>query len=226
MSSLCFAVAVVELRRPARPRSDHQTVMASADSNTRVVHRRDIVRGLVWVTSSSLINSAPAYSSDLFHPTLSSVAGKVPGGGSWFGPRDVVYPEGFSGTWVERRERVSVETPLGPARVDARILQRLTEEPDGTQTRDIRFVPYREGVVADRWYNACSGSTFGARPKVTQCQWDPDNPNVLSEELEDGRTRETKVTRRRTTSEPAGAGSFEWVRISIHSFNSLSRCSF
>ena len=136
--------------------------------------------------------------------SLRKAAAKIPG----MGPPDVAYPEVMLGRWEVRRVLADVDFPRGQQSADTALAEAMLERIGSTETFSSRFIPGKNGVVADREYNIRSLVRASEGADVT-AQWKVSNPNVLTVSYPTGELREIKVTKRATTLD-AKAQAAEW----------------
>ena len=139
---------------------------------------------------------------------LRKAAAKIPG----MGPPDVAYPEVMLGRWEVRRVLADVDFPRGQQSADAALAEAMLERIGTTEAFSSRFIPGKNGVVADREYNIRSLVRASEGADVT-AQWKASNPNVLTVSYPTGELREIKVTKRATTLD-AKAQAAEWSEYS------------
>jgi len=138
-----------------------------------------------------------------------AIASKLPGfadraweslGG---GPADLVYPEPLLGKWDVISVLTKVETPMGEEVVpDMNIVNRAKAEDLNRKVQyQAAFIRNSKGeVICDRAFNVASLlSYYYNRPVsdyLSRTNWNPDDPNVLTLNLQGGLAVRMRVTRR------------------------------
>jgi hypothetical protein len=145
---------------------------------------------------------------------ISKVASTLPG----YGPRDCTFPITFSGMWEVDRNLVSI-IPEGSSADFGEVASYQSVDRIGTHLRyRVRFFEFGESVIADREFNLRNlerVTRVGSKIDVADCEWAPDNPNVLACTYSDGSTREVKVTKRSLEAQEGGFGSTEFAQVTV-----------
>ncbi|KAF5827256.1 hypothetical protein DUNSADRAFT_1063 [Dunaliella salina] len=119
------------------------------------------------------------------------------------GPADLVYPEPLLGKWTVTSVLTKVETPMGEQVVpDMNIVNRAKAEDLNRKVQyEAAFIRNKNGeVICDRAFNVASLlSYYYNRPVsdyLSRTNWNPDDPNVLTLNLQGGLAVRMRVTRR------------------------------